>query len=334
MWVSFNQDGSCLVSGDASGFKVYNCAPFGQFYASNDGFGVGCAEMLFSTSLVAVSGAGDGSPRKLRIANTRKEGSESVLCELTFPASVRRIRMNRRHLAVVLDTQLYLYDVSNMRLLRALDTADNRIGLAAIPYDIQPGADFVCYPANYQKEHSVTPVQGKSTIAGDVAVFDCKLNQVSSYVHAHKAPLAALELSSDGTLLATASTRGTIVRVFSLPSGRLIHEFRRGSSPTRIYGLAFSFGARVLCVSSANMTVHIYKLDGSGRKSKSWLNGESCERSFAWFKLPLAHGTRTVLALSPLTDVVLVAAETGVLFHYKVDMDLGGECAKLGEYTL
>lgn len=333
MWVSFNQDGSCLVLGTPNGFRVYNCSPFGRFYASTDGGGIGCAEMLFATSLVAVTGAGESSPRKLRIVNTRKPAAEGVLCELTFPTAVRRIRMNRQHLAVVLDAQIYVYDVSNMRLLRVLETVENRLGLVALPSDIQPGSNVVVYPAKFLDEHSVAPAQAKLS-AGDVAVFDCDTHALVTVVHAHKAPLAALELSSDGTLLVTASTRGTIIRVFSLPSGRLVHELRRGSSPARIYSLVFDLGARVLCASSANMTVHIYKLDSAARRTKSWLNSDVGTRSFAWFKLPLAHGTRTVLAIAPLSDIVLVAAETGVLFHYKVDFELGGECAKVGEYTL
>ena len=340
MWVSFNQDGSCLILGTSNGFRVYNCIPFGKFYTSDDGVGVGCAEMLFSTSIVAMSGSGEhDSPRKLRIVNTRKPSAESVLCELTFPTTVRRIRMNRQRLAVVLDTQVYVYDVSNMRLLTVIETIENKLGLVSITSDIQPGSSVIVYPASSVLEHSVASNHKRSQTSGDVAIFDCESNSLKSTVHAHKSRLAALVLSADGSLMATASHRGTIIRVFSLPSGRLLHELRRGSSPTQIYSIAFNYGAKLLCVSSANMTVHIYKLDeddAAKSKSKSWLSKapETGTRSYAYFKLPLAHGTRTVLAMAPLSNVVLVAAETGVLFQYMVDIDKGGECRKIGEFAL
>lgn len=50
-----------------------------------------------------------------------------------------------------------------------------------------------------------------------VHVFDCvQLRAVCSW-HAHEAALAALAWSADGTRLATASERGTVIRVFSVP---------------------------------------------------------------------------------------------------------------------
>lgn len=50
---------------------------------------------------------------------------QSTICELTFPTSVLAVKLNRKRLVVVLEEQIYLYDISNMKLLQTLDTSPN-----------------------------------------------------------------------------------------------------------------------------------------------------------------------------------------------------------------
>lgn len=46
----------------------------------------------------------------------------------------------------------------------------------------------------------------------------------SVQIQAHKAPLAALAISSDGSLLASASERGTVIRVHTLPNATKVRN--------------------------------------------------------------------------------------------------------------
>ena len=89
-------------------------------------------------------------------------------------------------------------------------------------------------------------------------------------VEAHRSPLSCIAVNDAGTLLATASDKGTIIRVFSIPSARKLYQFRRGSMPSRIYSMAFNITSSLLCVSSATDTVHVFKL---GAPPRSW-NGD------------------------------------------------------------
>jgi autophagy-related protein 18 len=67
-------------------------------------------------------------------------------------------------------------------------------------------------------------------------------------------------LNNEGNLLATASDKGTIIRVFSLPDAHKLYQFRRGSMPARIFSMSFNTTSTLLCVSSATDTIHIFKL--------------------------------------------------------------------------
>lgn len=47
-------------------------------------------------------------------------------------------------------------------------------------------------------------------------------------IAAHDSPLAALVFSPSGELIATASEKGTVIRVFNVTDGVKLFEFRRG----------------------------------------------------------------------------------------------------------
>lgn len=97
-------------------------------------------------------------------------------------------------------------------------------------------------------------------------LFDAASLSVTNIVQAHKSPVAFVALNSTGTLLATASDKGTVIRVFSVPNGDRLHEFRRGSYPAKIYSISFNTASTLLCVSSDTETVHIFKLVGPAPK--------------------------------------------------------------------
>ena len=65
------------------------------------------------------------------------------------------------------------------------------------------------------------------------------------------------------TMLATASTTGTVIRVFLVPTGEQVYAFRRGSYEVSIYSLSFCPYSKLLAVGSSSGTVHIFSLDSS-----------------------------------------------------------------------
>ncbi|KAI9008989.1 WD40-repeat-containing domain protein [Phycomyces nitens] len=283
LFINFNQDFSCISLGSKRGYRIYNCDPFGKCYSKSEG-GTGIVEMLFCTSLVALVGAGDQptfSPRHLQIINTKRE---STICELSFPTSILAVKMNRRRLIVVLEEQIFVYDISNMKLLHTIDTSRNPDAICAL----SPSSEN-CYIAYPSRSSTTSPFETNQQATqsfcatGDVEIFDASTLTLVNIVQAHKSRISCITMNADGTLLATASEKGTVVRVFSIPDANKVYQFRRGSYSATIYSMSFNLVSSLLCVSSDTETVHIFKLapgtipssNGNGNGNASVLNGNA-----------------------------------------------------------
>ncbi|KAI9821906.1 MAG: autophagy protein [Pycnora praestabilis] len=259
-FVTFNQDYSHLAVGTSKGFRIYYTDPFSKCFETKEG-NIALLEMLFSTSLVALI----LSPRRLQITNTKRQ---STICELTFPTTVLAVRLNRKRLVVVLEDQIYLYDISNMKLLYTIDTSPNPTAICAL----SPSSEhcYLAYPLPQKAppssftppSHAPPTANHISPTTGDILLFDAVKLEAVNVVEAHRSPLSCVTLNNEGTLLATASDKGTIIRVFSIPDAQKLYQFRRGSLPSRIYSMSFNTTSTLLCVSSATETVHIFKLGG------------------------------------------------------------------------
>ena len=67
-------------------------------------------EMLFCTSLIAiVGGLHNNSDRKLQIINTKRQ---SIICDLFYPTKILGVKLNRKRLVVILEKEIYMYDIS------------------------------------------------------------------------------------------------------------------------------------------------------------------------------------------------------------------------------
>lgn len=202
-----------------------------------------------------------------------------MICELLFPSAILAVKLNRKSLVIVLETEIYIYDISNMRLQHVIETTPNPEAVCAL----SPNQDhsYLAYPSPVPSPSSAlapgapTPAQASASSSstspstssthqsGDVLLFNTRTLTVANVIQAHKAPLSALALSASGTLLATSSDKGTVIRVWSVPGAEKLYQFRRGAREARIYSMGFNAVGSLLGVSSAHGTVHVFKL-GSG----------------------------------------------------------------------
>ena len=246
LYCGFNQDQGCFACGTDSGFRIFNCDPFKQTYRRDfANGGIGIVEMLFRCNILALVGGGRNPrypPNKVMIWDDHQN---RCIGELSFRSEVKAVRMSRERVVVVLEYKIYVYNFADLNLLHTLETVSNPKGLCALCADSR-----LCVLAcpGLQKGHL------------RVELFDISR---STLIAAHESALSCLALNLDGSRLATASERGTLVRVWDTRSGQRLAELRRGAESAEIQSLSFNLDASCLLVSSDHGTVHIFKLEAA-----------------------------------------------------------------------
>ncbi|KAK3068478.1 autophagy protein [Teratosphaeriaceae sp. CCFEE 6253] len=265
-YLNWNQTHDVLAVATTRGLRLYSTDPFELITFTSDDE-IALVEQLFSTSLVAIV----LTPRLLRIVNTKRH---STICELTFHGMVVAVKMNRKRLVVMLEEIVFMYDISNMSLLHQQTTPLNPAGICALSPNSEH--NYLALPhfqkaaPNLQTQPTHVPKSvAKEPTSGDVLLYDLNKMEEVTVIQAHQAPLSCLALNKDGTLMATSSEKGTVIRIFSLPAGKKLYQFRRGSMPAKIYCMTFNAASTLLCVSSATETVHVFKLAPPSSSSSS-----------------------------------------------------------------
>uniref|UniRef100_A0A2K5PN73 Uncharacterized protein n=1 Tax=Cebus imitator TaxID=2715852 RepID=A0A2K5PN73_CEBIM len=373
LFANFNQDNTSLAVGSKSGYKffslssvdkleqIYECkmgshcvAQAGLIFLASsnpptlasqsagiiaDTEDVCIVERLFSSSLVAIVSL--KAPRKLKVCHFKK-GTE--ICNYSYSNTILAVKLNRQRLIVCLEESLYIHNIRDMKVLHTIrETPPNPAGLCAL--SINNDNCYLAYP-------------GSATI-GEVQVFDTINLRAANMIPAHDSPLAALAFDASGTKLATASEKGTVIRVFSIPEGQKLFEFRRGVKRcVSICSLAFSMDGMFLSASSNTETVHIFKLETVKEKppeepttwtgyfgkvlmaSTSYLPSQVTEmfnqgRAFATVRLPFC-GHKNICSLATIQKIprLLVGASDGYLYMYNLDPQEGGECALMKQHRL
>ncbi|KFM72632.1 WD repeat domain phosphoinositide-interacting protein 2, partial [Stegodyphus mimosarum] len=342
LFANFNQDCTSLAIGSKKGFKLYsfNKVDELEIIHENTADDIRIIERLFSSSLVAMVTI--SAPRKLKVCHFKK-GSE--ICNYSYSNTILAVKLNRARLVVCLEESLYIHNIRDMKVLHTIrDTPPNPSGLCVL--SVSNENNYLAYP-------------GSSSI-GEVQIFDAFNLQAKSMIPAHDNPLAAMAFDPTGTKLATASEKGTVIRVFNVLDGTKLYEFRRGVKRcVRIYSLSFSEDSSFLSASSNTETVHIFKLDDlkdikPSEEPQSWIGyfGKAiiqsasylptqvadmfCQgRSFATVHLPFS-GLRNICALASIQKIprVLVVSGEGILYIYNMEQAEGGDCTLVQTHNL
>lgn len=262
-YLGFNQDQSCLAVGTSEGFMIFSTDNFTLRHEERCG-PVSLVDMLFTTSLLALVGGATRAPsfdKQLTMWNTKERCN---ICQMTFGSKIYSVRMNHRRVVVQLKQKTHILDLKTMRNLYAFDRvispwvdpaiswlcAASERGYLAMPLALSEDAD------------SPSDVAGGEARLGLVTLIDSYTLKHVGTVFAHRSPVQALCMNATGQLLATASSIGTVVRVFQAPSLDMLHTFRRGASACRIFGLVFSRESTHICASAASGTVHLFRNSG------------------------------------------------------------------------
>ncbi|XP_070495542.1 WD repeat domain phosphoinositide-interacting protein 1-like isoform X1 [Chironomus tepperi] len=345
--ISFNQDYTSLSVANECGYKLFainSVNKIDEIFNSESNVDTKIAERLFGSSLVSIVISRE--QYKLKIVHYKKR---TDICEFKYPKNILSVKMNRSRLVVGLKDSVYIHNIRDMRLLHAIkQLPDNPTGLITLSLN-----SHLAYPC--------------SKDCGNIQIYDAGNLQHRIIIEAHSSPVAAMNFSSTGTLLATASQKGTVIRVFCTKNGQRVMEFRRGVKRyAQIMSLNFSICGSFLSVSSNTETIHIFKIDQKAkeaaekRQDKQALTESGDEedksdersgimkafskametlipvstmlyqdRAFAHVQLS-EPGLRHTCVVAKLEKELrlMVACEDGFLYIYNLDAN-GGECKLL-----
>lgn len=337
---SFNQDTTSLVVGDRNGYRLFSLSSVDRMdciHRGTESSDVCIAERLFSSSLMVV--VSKSTPFTMNIYHFKK-GTE--ICNYSYSSSILALKLNRQRLIVCLEEALYIHNIKDMKLLKSIvNTPPNPKGLCAL--SVSHSSAYLAYPGSFT--------------AGEITLYDALSLSPVGVISAHASHVAGISFSASGSRMATASEKGTVIRVFSVPDGVRLFEFRRGLKRyVSISSLSFSADEQLLCVSSNTETVHVFKLEhhSPNQDSPSWsaymgkvFSAASTylpsqvsdmmhqDRAFATVHLSQSGG-RNISALSTIQKVprLLVASLDGHLYIYNVNLQDGGDCRLVQKHRL
>lgn len=305
--VSFNQDDSCFSASTEDGFLIFNTDPLSckltkHFEPQDDsrngaGAGIGYTRMLYRTNYTALVGGGK-RPRyplnKLIIWDDLQQ-RESVV--LKFMSPVKQVFLSRVHIVVVLDgsVEVFQFQPNPKRICPSLEIAQHGPVDFVVSLLHRKNSQETPEPNTVFSNATPTGINGmlafpSARSTGQVHIADfsrLKHNDQNpegtqllptSIIKAHKTPIRFLRLNHQGTMVATCSIQGTLIRIFSTHNGSLIKEFRRGLDRADIYDMAFSPRGTRLAVVSDKRTLHIFQISlkelhgGSGTNEESSKN--------------------------------------------------------------
>lgn len=258
--VEFNQDKTCFSCAMSNGIRVYNVDPLTEKCRLEfDTVGsVSKVVMLHRTNLLAVISGGKHPKlpsNSVAIWDDRRKG---FVLDYTFDDTVLNVRMRKDKLIAVLPHKVYVFSFPNdSRKIFEVRTTINTLGIC----ELCTSSDKQIMATLGHKTGSIQLIDLSVTDKGDSA------SPVN--INAHNGHIACIALNHSGTLVATASNKGTLIRLFDVPSRQPLVELRRGTDQATLYCINFSNDSSFLCVSSDKGTVHVFALKDTNLNRRS-----------------------------------------------------------------
>lgn len=243
--ISFNQDKSCIALGTNYGYKIYNSRNFKKIGEKDLDMPIARIQMLYrSNLLLLVRGTPENikTPGNVLIFYDDKANDETGRLELK--SNINKLKMRKDLVYIVHENMINVFSLELMQVVKTIETRINPFSIFTCSYD--DNRKIIAFPSADRKAGFFTMVN----LAKDSPRM----------IEAHSHDIECLEMSYGGKYIASASKKGTIIRVFKVADGKVLQEFRRGIDNARIMSLCFDVSGTMLGLSSDSGTVHVYMI--------------------------------------------------------------------------
>ena len=290
--------------------------------------------MLYRTNILALVGSDNNMNHKRSKLIIWDDHQKKPLSELKFNQNIMNVKLRKDKIVVVCRDKIYVFNLSTFKNMDIIETGDNSHGIVGISYE--QDQTYLAYPDKKKGQVRIKNYE-KSTVF-------C--------INAHENNIAYIVLSYDGSLLATASEKGTLIRIFNTENGNILKEVRRGKDKADIKYICFEPSYKFIAASSNKGTIHIWSLydlkntqKDNGEESNmienkksglkwlpQFLGGEffNSEWSFAQVRI---SDNRSICCFGPNNTIIVVSTE-GKYYKAQIDMEKGGDCKIIQEEQL
>nr|CAB3267705.1 WD repeat domain phosphoinositide-interacting protein 4-like [Phallusia mammillata] len=248
--LTFNEERTCFTCSMEDGMRLYNVDPLAEKLRMDmDKVGsVSKVAMLHRTSLLAIVGGGSRAKFPVNVVKIWDDSEKKFVLQYKFSQAVLNVHMCNDKIIIALKSCIYVFSFPNdSKQLLQVDTRYNPLGLCEVG------------PLG---ERHVLATMGHAV--GCIQIIDLSiLGKDSSSpisINAHQTDVACLALNSQGTVVATASEKGTLIRLFDTTTRQKLVELRRGSDQAVLHSINFNPSSSYLCAASDKGTVHIFAL--------------------------------------------------------------------------
>ena len=307
--------------------------------------GIGIIEMLKRTNLLALVGGGKNPFFHTNQLIIWDDHQAKIISKLRFNENILSVRLRSDKIIVVSRSKMNIFDMNTLATISIINTFDNPLGILGISNGDNNTKLILAFP--YESQGHV--------FLGDITKKCDKI----AIITAHDSKIACISINKDGTLLATASDKGTLIRIFTTNDGQKFSEFRRGTKTVEMNCLSFDINNKFIGCSSNVGTIHIFSiaainklLDEKNNKntnneqdepknSKSllgkiggFLNIKNAyldsERSFAKFRIQEQY---SLIGFGSENTFVVITMD-GKYYKAAYDPKRGGDCVKIEEKNI
>ena len=307
--------------------------------------GIGIIEMFQRTNLLALVGGGKNPKFQINQLIIWDDHQGKIISKLRFNENLMSVRLRNNKIIVLTRNKFYAFNMKTLVTIAIIKTYDNPLGIIATSNGDINNKLIVAFP--YESQGHV--------FLGEITQKCEKL----SIVQAHDSKIACISINKDGTLLATASDKGTLIRIFTTNDGQKFSEFRRGTKTVEMNCIAFDPNNKFIGCSSNVGTIHIFSiaaitkaLDEKNNKAKNEIEDEpknsksflgkiggllniknaylESERSFAKFKV---QEENSILGFGSENTFVVITMD-GKYYKVAYNPKRGGDCCKIEEKNI